>query len=215
MSIPAGEPTSGEAVSRWIQEETASRDRFARVYNASEVHRERHGPGCTVYPTSSGPLLGVLAAATRAKRILEIGCGLGYSALWLAYGSSPDGIVETIEQDPDHAMLAGQNIAQEDYERRVVIREGRGARVLPQLTGFYDLIFCDADIGEYLEDLNHFFRLLRPGGLLVSSNLFLGQYAPELPGLDQSAIYRLRLLDDERLLTSYVPGGLALSVLRS
>jgi predicted O-methyltransferase YrrM len=44
----------------------------------------------------NGPLLGVLAAATGAERILELGTGLGYSALWLAEDGAH---VDTIEQD--------------------------------------------------------------------------------------------------------------------
>jgi predicted O-methyltransferase YrrM len=60
-------------------------------------------------------------------------------------------------------------------------------------------------------DLDHFLRLLRPGGLLVSANLFLAQFVPDLPGVDQMAEYRQRLLDDSRLLTAIVPGGLAFS----
>ncbi len=212
MPLPPDEPDSPEAVAAWIAQQT--RDRFAHVSRASEEHRLRHGQNCTVYPSGSGPILGALVAATGAKRILEVGCGLGYSALWLAFGSSPDGSVETIEQDPSHAEFARRQFEQEGYGQRTAVRQGRGADVLPRLTGPYDLIFCDSDIDEYLIDLDHFLRLLRPGGLLVTSNLFLGQHDPDIPGLDQAAAYRLRILDDERLLTAFLPGGLALSARR-
>ncbi len=215
MPLPRDEPTSPEAVARWIREQTAAVDRFTHIYKASEAHRERHGPRCSVYPTSSGPALGVLAAATGAKRILELGCGLGYSALWLAFGSSPDGFVETIERDPNHAALARRNVLEEGYERRITVHDGPGVDVLARVTGPYDLIFNDGDLEEYQVDLDHFFRLLRPGGLLASSNLFLGQYRADLPGLDMGAAYRLLILEDPRLLTAFLPGGLALSVLRT
>jgi len=56
--------------------------------------------------------------------------------------------------------------------------------------------------------------LLRPRGLLVSANLFLAQFVPDLPGIELMAQYRQRIVDDERLLTAIVPGGLALSCLR-
>jgi hypothetical protein len=55
---------------------------------------------------------------------------------------------------------------------------------------------------------------LRPRGLLVSANLFLAQFVPDLPGIEQMAQYRQRIIDDERLLTAIVPGGLTLSALR-
>lgn len=124
-----------------------------------------------MYPTSSGPLLSVLAAAVAAERILEVGSGLGYSALCLAHGSG--GVVETIERDTEHALLADEAIAREGYGERIAVLGGRGADVLHALPGPYDLIFSDGDPAEMPLDLDHFLRLLRPGGLLVSANLFL------------------------------------------
>jgi len=91
---------------------------------------------------------------------------------------------------------------------------GRGAELILGLDGPYDLIFSDGDREEMPLDLEYFLRLLQPGGLLVSSNLFLAQFVPDLPDIDQMAEYRQRLLNDHRLLTTIVPGGLAISVLR-
>jgi hypothetical protein len=67
------EPTSPETVAAWIDTAQHQRDPFEPLRRASHDHREQHGPGCSVYPTSSGPLLAVLAATIRAERILE-GC---------------------------------------------------------------------------------------------------------------------------------------------
>ncbi len=215
MAEPPAEPTTEEAVALWVHEQTQARDRFAHVYHASEEHRAEHGPECSVYPTGSGPLLGTLAAASGAQRILEVGCGLGYSALWLASGSTPDGRVETFEQDAVHVDLARRRFEQEGFAGRVTVHHGRAGPAMAAMDGPYDLIFCDGDLTEYLEDFAHFRRLLRPGALLITSNLFLGQYGLDIPGLDQAAAYRRRILDDERLLTAFLPSGLALSVRRS
>jgi predicted O-methyltransferase YrrM len=206
------EPTSAESVAQWIQTAQRQRDPFEHVRLASHEHRESHGAGCSVYPTSSGPLLSVLAAAVAARRILEVGCGLGYSALCLAHGSG--GVVETIERDTEHARLAEQTILREGYGDRIRVLRGRGADVLPGLDEPYDLIFSDGDPEELPQDLDHFLRLLRPGGLLLSANLFLAQFVPDLTGIDQMAEYRQRLLDNGRLLTTIVPGGLAVSVVQ-
>jgi predicted O-methyltransferase YrrM len=206
------EPTSAESVAQWIQTAQRRRDSFEHVRLASHEHRESHGAGCSVYPTSSGPLLSVLAAAVVAERILEVGCGLGYSALCLAHGSG--GVVETIERDTEHARLAEQTILREGYGARIRVLRGRGADVLPGLHEPCDLIFSDGDPDEMPLDLGYFLRLLQPGGLLVSANLFLAQFVHDLPNVDHMAEYRQRLLDDDRLLTTIVPGGLAISVLR-
>ena len=205
MTIPVGEPISPRAVREWIAEH--ARDRYEEVRAASESHRAEHGNNCTVYPTASGPLLGVLAAATAASRILELGTGLGYSALWLA---SAGAHVDTIEQDEAHAVLAETNLAGTDAEVHV----GQGAKVLSTLEPGYDLVFSDGEPVEFETDLDEFERLLRPRGLLVSANLFLGQYSDNVEGLEHAAAYRERLLDESRFQTAVLGDGLALSVLR-
>jgi predicted O-methyltransferase YrrM len=205
MTAPPGEPTSPEAVRDWIQEH--ARDRYREVRTASERHRSDHGPGCTVYPTASGPLLGVLAQATGAKRILELGTGLGYSGLWLA---SSGAHVDTVEQDESHAALAQEHLEGADAR----IHVGTGTEVLPGLDPGYDFVFSDGEPVDFETDLDQFERLLRPGGLLVSANLFLGQYSADVEGLEHAAVYRERLLDEDRFATAILPDGLAISVLR-
>lgn len=213
MSLPAGEPATPEAVREWIEQQTRKADRFRHVAEASDQHRAHHG--CTVYPSSDGSLLGVLAAASRAGRVLEVGCGLGYSALWLAYGAGAGGSVETIERDRDHAELARRHFAAEGMGECIKVHIGRAAAILPTLRDAYDLIYFDGEPAESLADLEHFVRLLRPGGLLISANLFLGQYDPTIPGLEQTAEYRVRILNSEQWLTAYcADGDKALSIRR-
>jgi predicted O-methyltransferase YrrM len=150
------EPRTPEAVAAWIDGAQRERDPFEHVRVASHEHRDRHGTGCSVYPTSSGPLLAVLAAGVGANRSLEVGCGLGYSALSLANGSG--GVVDTIERDPLHARLAEREIERQGYGDRVHILVGRSSDVLSELEGPYDLIFSDGDPEEMPSDLDHFVR---------------------------------------------------------
>ena len=212
MPLLPDEPTSATAVADWIRTQTRAHDRYAAVFDASEQHRIEHGADCDVYPTSSGPLLGAIAAAAGARRILEVGCGLGYSTLWLADGAGPDGTVETCEKSSAHAEIARRHFDANDAGSRIVIHAGRALDVLADLRDPYDLIFADGDPDEYLADFDHFLRLLRPGGTLVTSNLFLGVYLPDAPWLADAAEYRARILDDPRLRTVFLPDGKALSV---
>lgn len=205
------EPKSAAAVKRWIEKHTRTSDRFAPVADNYEPHRNVHG--CDdVYPSSNGPLLGALAAAAKPKRLLEVGCGLGYSGLWLAYGAGPGGYVETIEASKEHAKIARGHFKVEGLDKRIQVLVGDATRVLPELKGGYDLIYFDINPSESLIVLDHFSRLLRRGGLLISANLFLGQFAPHIPGLDKTAEYRLRILDAAHWLTGYMADGTSISV---
>ena len=212
--LDRSEPTTPDAVAAWIHAHARERDRFADVYNASEQHRLAHGAGCDVYPTGNGPLLGAMVAATAATRILEIGCGLGYSALWLARGTQSSGTVVTCETSSLHASLAREQLQQHGEGSWITIREGRASDLLasdPE-SASYDFVFSDGDPDRYQDEFADVMRLLRPRGTLLTSNLFLGIYVPDAPYLEQAAAHRLRLLEDERLQTAFLPGGLALSV---
>ncbi len=144
-----------------------------------------------------------------------MGTGLGYSALSLASGlHGRDGVVETIERDPVHARLARFNVSERGFGERVRILEGSALELLPSLEGRYDLVFCDADPRGYVRLLDEFLRVLRPGGLLVSANLFLAQFDPGIPGLEELAAYRARLVRDGRLQTAFLRDGMALSLRR-
>src|SRR5262249_61020094 len=61
-------------------------DPFADVRKATDAHRARHR--CHAYPYRRGPLLGALAAAVQAQRIVELGTALGYTSLCFAQGAA-------------------------------------------------------------------------------------------------------------------------------
>src|SRR5882757_11539273 len=105
-------------------------DPLAQVHDATLAHRARHG--CGAWPYGNGPLLSTLAAATDAKRILELGCALGYTALSFAHGA-PKSRIDTIERDPEHVRLAREHIAKAGMAKRITVHEGEFAKVLPAL----------------------------------------------------------------------------------
>jgi predicted O-methyltransferase YrrM len=100
---PEGEPASAAEARAWVERRIRAADRFAALADATERHRAEHR--CNAWASADGPLLGVLARATGARRILEIGTALGYSAAWLAQGA-PDARIGSFDADPSHAEAA-------------------------------------------------------------------------------------------------------------
>ena len=142
-------------------------DPFARVRDATLKHRAKHG--CGAWPYGNGPLLGTIAAAAGAKRILELGCALGYTSLSFANGA-PNAKVDTVERDPEHVRLARENITAAGFEKRISVHEGDFAAVLPTFEAGYDVAFFDGHTPvPALHDVLH--RLLKTGGVLVTANL--------------------------------------------
>ena len=119
-----------------------------------------------------GELLFILARATQAHRILELGAATGYSAIYLARGAEPqNGRVVTLESDPQMAARARANCAAAGLGDRVEVRQGEALALLEGLAGPFDFIFLDIDKESYLPALDRSHRLLRPGGLLVADNV--------------------------------------------
>lgn len=62
----------------------AGGDPFAQIKNLSDKHQQSHG--CSLY--TAGPSVMQLASAfvktANAMNVLDLGCGIGYSTLWLA-----------------------------------------------------------------------------------------------------------------------------------
>jgi predicted O-methyltransferase YrrM len=168
-------------------------DPFAEIRKATDRHRAEHG--CGAYPYDNGPLLGTLAAAAHARRILELGTALGYTALSFAYGA-PDSTVDTIERDPDHVALARVNIAATAMDHRITVHEGEFTRIIPTLDPGYDLAFFDAY--SPTTALHTSLRnLLRTGGMLITANLNHGGTADSVhKALFAGKHWRSALVDD-------------------
>jgi predicted O-methyltransferase YrrM len=169
-------------------------DPFADVRKATDAHRARHR--CHAYPYRRGALLGTLAAAVQARRILELGTALGYTALCFAQGA-PDAAVDTVERDPDHVTLARQNIAAAGLDQRVTVHHGDFAAILPTLDTGYDVAFFD---GHTPVPALHLAlgRLLRTGGLLITANLNHGGTAVTVAkALFDGTSWRSALVDED------------------
>ena len=172
----------------------APADPFAEVRKATDRHRARHG--CGAYPYDNGPLLSALAAAVQARRILELGTALGYTALSFAYGA-PDSTVDSVERDPEHAQLARDNIVAAGLDHRITVHEGDFAGVLPTLDPGYDLAFFDGNTP--VPALHTALRnLLRTGGMLITANLNHGGTADAVARvLFDGKSWRSALIDDD------------------
>jgi predicted O-methyltransferase YrrM len=119
-----------------------------------------------------GELLFILARATQAHCILELGTATGYSAIYLARGCEPqNGQVITLESDSQMAARAQANCTAAGLGARVEVRQGEALTLMEGLAGPFDFIFLDIDKESYLPALDRSHRLLRAGGLLVADNV--------------------------------------------
>ncbi len=153
---------------------------FARedaVLAAARTSTEVTRPGIEV-SRQMGRMLHILAAATGARRVLELGMLAGYSTIWLARAVGPSGRVVSIELDRDNAAVARRHLEDAGVSAWVDIHCGPAADVTARMvaTGVepFDLVFIDADKANLATYVERALELARPGALVIVDNVVRG-----------------------------------------
>ncbi|MEU9012878.1 O-methyltransferase [Streptomyces sp. NPDC048479] len=161
----------------------------------------------------TGAALRLLAATADAKAVAEIGTGTGVSGIYLLQGMRPDGVLTTVDPEPDRQQFAKQAFRAAGFAgNRARFIPGRALDVLPRLAdGGYDLVFCDGDRMESLDYLAESLRLLRPGGLVCFEGVFADGRTVD-SAAQPAEVVRLRELlravrESQELLPSLLPVG--------
>jgi caffeoyl-CoA O-methyltransferase len=164
----------------------------------------------------TGQLLSLLVRLTGARRVVEVGTFMGYSALWMALALPPRGRLVTLDINRPWNETARRYWKEAGVEGRIDARLSPALVELPRLideggAGRYDLAFLDADKLNYPAYYEHLMALLRPGGLLVADNVLWGGTAadPRAKAAATSAIreFNRRLCGDDRIFLSTLPVG--------
>ena len=127
-----------------------------------------------------GVLLQVLTKIAGAKKVLEVGTAIAYSALLFSEAMGEDGHITTIERNKRMIPLAKENIQKAGKTENIRLIEGDATEIIKQLKEKYDLIFLDGAKGHYKYLLKESIDLLNPGGILISDNiLYRGMVATD------------------------------------
>lgn len=125
-------------------------------------------------------LIEVLLKLCGARRILEVGSAIGYSAIRMSRACGAE--VVTVELSDEMADIAEKNISLAGLSDKIQLVRGDAKEVLARTEGeeCFDVIFVDAAKGQYMEFFPHCMRLLKKGGLLISDNvLYKGMTATD------------------------------------
>jgi predicted O-methyltransferase YrrM len=193
-----------------MQMQTTDTDGFVPEDEVLRAARARADAlGVAVPSPTTGATLRFLAALLDAHSVIEIGTGTGVSALWMLRGMRPDGVLTSVDADPEHQRAAKQTFADAGLPaNRTRLIPGHANDVLPRLTdGGYDLMWVSGDPTDYAEHLREAPRLLRVGGVVAFSD---GQRALSREPDPRSAAVRdvaRTLLDSEQFAAVLLPIG--------
>ena len=144
-----------------------------------ELERQAQAEGIPIVGPVVGEMLFILARATGAVSLLELGTATGYSAIYLARGCEPaGGRVLTLEMDKAMAARAQGNIEEAGLSQKIEVRTGDALQLMAGMTELFDFIFMDIEKESYLPALPHCQRLLKLGGLLVADNVGFAGASP-------------------------------------
>lgn len=169
--------------------------------------------GCTPIGPAGGATLRVLAAATGARSVVEVGTGAGVSGLYLLGGMAADGVLTTIDVEGEHQRAAKEAFTESGITPgRFRLINGSAAEVLPRLRdAAYDLVFVDADKTAYTVYYEQALRLLRPGGIVAFDNALWHDRVADSSHRDpETSVIRdlgKAVRDDDRLISAMLPVG--------
>lgn len=189
-------PDTWAAVDRYFADRLLPPD--AALAAALEASDAAGLPAISVSPPQ-GKFLHLLARASGARSVLEIGTLGGYSTIWLATALPPGGRVVTLEADPKHAEVARANLRRAGLADVVEVRLGRALDTLPQVAaegrGPFDLVFIDADKPGNPDYFAWALKLTRPGGVIVVDNVARNGAVADAGSQDPSVLGVRRLAD--------------------
>ena len=150
----------------------AQGDEEGLILDVLEDMAESQGRGMRNVPGEDGRLLRLLAEATDAKHVVEIGTSNGYSGIWFCLAlRTTGGRLTTHEIDSERAALARENFGRAGVDPLVTLVEGDAHEEVTRLQGPIDILFLDADKDGYIDYLEKLLPLLRPGGLVLAHNM--------------------------------------------
>ncbi|MEW5960447.1 MAG: class I SAM-dependent methyltransferase [Chloroflexota bacterium] len=168
----------------------------------SEIERQA---GAGITPYEAAKLVSILAVSNQAKTIVEVGSGVGYTTLWLAYAVSlTGGQVITCELDPARAEQTRAHLAKAGMAGFVEILPGDARDALRRRTEAVDFLFLDGDNSQYETYFDVVYKQMGVGALIVAN----GVVADE----DELADYTTYVQNHPHLESVTVPLGAGLEV---
>lgn len=130
-----------------------------------------------------GRLLSMISKLVNPTTILEIGTYTGYSALCLAEGLKANGKLITLERNRDLEVLHSKFL---EKNNQIEVCYGNALTIIPTLNETFDLVFIDADKGNYENYFDLVIEKMNSGGVILSDNiLWRGKAAQDVTEKDQ------------------------------
>jgi len=164
-----------------------------------------------------GRFLSFLSKISKPKSVIEIGTYTGYSALCIAEGLDPNGVIHTIDNNEELTYIQNKYFEKSNYRSNIKQYTGDAIKILPKLKITFDFAFIDADKINYINYFEIIIKKMKKGGLIVSDNvLWSGKVLEENSQDEETEMlkkFNSMLKKDKRITNLIVPlrDGLSIS----
>ncbi|MFT8870960.1 MAG: O-methyltransferase [Sporolactobacillus sp.] len=136
---------------------------------------------------------------THAKRILELGTAIGYSAIRMRLAAGQAAHVTSVERDAEMISEAQKNIAAFGFADAIHIIHGDALTVqtLAAANAPYDLLVIDAAKGQYEKLFQQYSTLVRAGGIVITDNVLFHGLICEVDQIKKRSLNNLVRKIDE------------------
>lgn len=157
-----------------------------------------------------GAFLQLFSQLQQPKKIVEIGTFTGYSAICLAKGLTSDGILHTIDVNPEYKYLADKYFKLAGVDHQIQSHIGAAQDILPTIDGPIDLVFIDATKVDYADFFDLVIDKVRHGGFIIADNtLWYGKVLDTTTNNDVSTLaidaYNKKIQADPRVKNLLLP----------
>jgi caffeoyl-CoA O-methyltransferase len=165
-----------------------------------------------------GQLLTCISKLIQPTYILEIGTFTGYSALCLAEGLQPNGVLHTLENREEEAQIAAQFFNKSIYKNNIHLHIGNAIQTLQTLHKPWDIVFIDADKTGYIDYYELILPTLHKGAVIIADNILFHNEVLEEPIKGKNALaihaFNIHVQNDPRTEQVLLPIRDGLSIIR-
>ncbi len=118
---------------------------------------------------------------SNAKKILEIGTAIGYSAIAMAENTNCEHI-DTVDIDESRINIAKENIKAHELCKKISVYNLDAFDFIKNNKNKYDFIYLDGPKGQYINYLPFLIKILNFNGIIFADNLYFhGMVTGKIP----------------------------------
>ncbi len=157
---------------QFIEDNTTSQDEV--LYQLDRATNLQFRLPQMISGTVQGKFLEMVTHMIQPKDILEIGTFTGYSSICFAKGLSENGKLITIDNNEELEEIVHKYFDIAGVADKIDFKIGKAMDIIPTLSETFDLVFIDADKGNYSNYYDLVLPKVRQGGFILADNVLWG-----------------------------------------